>query len=292
MTVPSKTPSKIARHPAALRPVEKFATAVNLRPPSAVLAALEARALAEVGWFFQALPLLSRLPKGDGHPVLVLPGFLASDRSTFLLRRFLRSKGYEAHAWRQGRNLGLRPGLELGMIRRLRSLHWRYGAKVSLVGWSLGGIYSRELARQHPEHVRQVITLGSPFNLSSRANHAWRLYELLSKEDLEVAEAMLAGLRSPLEVPSTAVYSKTDGVVAWQTCVDHVSPSAENVEVYGSHCGLGHNPMAITVIADRLRQPQGVWRPFERRGLRRLLFRRPVLSPYDGLSPLGDAVHV
>ncbi|MEM6703591.1 MAG: alpha/beta hydrolase [Acidobacteriota bacterium] len=282
--------NRVLQHPAARPPIELSPSELKLRPPSALLAALEARAVAEIGWFFQALPLLRRLPRGDGHPVLVLPGFLASDRSTFLLRRFLRSKGYEAHAWRQGRNLGLRPGLELGMIRRLRSLHWRYGAKVSLVGWSLGGIYSRELARQHPEHVRQVITLGSPFNLSSRANHAWRIYELLSKEDLEVAEEMLEALRAPLEVPSTAVYSKTDGVVAWQTCVDHVSPSAENVEVYGSHCGLGHNPMAIAVIADRLKQPEGVWRPFERRGVRRLLFRRPVLGPHEGLeSQLGDA---
>lgn len=264
---------------------DKAETNGDLRPPSAALVALEARALAEMGWFFQCLPLLSMLPRGDGHPVLVLPGFTAGDLSTVPLRRYLNSRGYESHGWSQGRNLGMRPGLDLRMARRLRSIYWRYGSKVSLVGWSLGGIYARELARQHPDQVRQVITLGSPFNLSSRANHAWRLYELVSGVTMEQEQDLLDRLRHPMPVPTTAVYSKTDGVVAWQCCVEDESrPQTENVEVSGSHCGLGVNPLVAWVIMDRLAQPEGFWRPFDRKGLRKLLFREGPGSPEEALS--------
>ena len=252
----------------------------GLRPPSRALLALEARAFLELGWFVQSLPLLSLTPRGDGHPVLVLPGFTAGDLSTAPLRRFLESRGFHAHGWNQGRNLGMRPGLDLRMARRLRGIHWRFGCKVSLVGWSLGGIYARELARQHPDQVRQVITLGSPFNLSARANHAWRLYELLSGESVDDEQELLERLREPLPVPTTAIYSRTDGVVAWQTCVDDESrPHTENVEVPGSHCGLGFNPLVAFVLLDRLSQAEGFWRPFDRRGLRRLFYRRPPANP-------------
>jgi pimeloyl-ACP methyl ester carboxylesterase len=257
----------------------------GLRPPSRALLALETRAIFELGWFVQSLPLLSLTPRGDGHPVLVLPGFTAGDLSTAPLRRFLESRGFHAHGWKQGRNLGMRTGLDLRMARRLRGIYWRFGCKVSLVGWSLGGIYARELARQHPDQVRQVITLGSPFNLSARANHAWRLYELLSGESVDDEQELLERLREPLPVPTTAVYSRTDGVVAWQTCVDDESrPHTENIEVPGSHCGLGFNPLVAFVLLDRLSQPEGFWRPFDRRGFRRLFYRRPPSSPSQALE--------
>ncbi len=254
-------------------------------PPSRLLALSEGRALLELGWFFQNLPLLGTAPKGNGHPVLVLPGFLASDLSTALMRRYLKSRGYRVHAWKLGRNLGLRPGVETRLVRRLRSTYWQSGERVSIVGWSLGGIYARELARRHPEMVRQVITLGSPFNLSSEANHAFALYKMLQRPtDIAVHEEMFRRLRDPLPVPATAVYSRTDGVVAWECCLDTASAIAENVEVFGSHCGLGHNPMALWVVADRLAQSQENWQPFERRGVLSLLYREAPASAEEALE--------
>lgn len=238
----------------------------------------------EYGWYLQSLLWLRSLPKGDGHTVLVLPGFTTGDTATRALRRFLRGRGYKAYGWRQGLNLGLKPGLEVKMTRRLRDLYYRHGRRVSIVGWSLGGIYARELARQNPDVVRQVITLGSPFNHSPRANHAWRLYERLAKEKVEQQQERLAGLAEPLPMPSTAVYTKTDGVVAWQCCRQVEAPEAENVMVYGSHCGLGHNPMVLYVIADRLAQLEGAWAPFDKKGLRRLFFRSEPRAHDPALS--------
>lgn len=261
------------------------AAPLSVEPPARAMLALESRALLELGLFAQALPFLRRAPKGDGHPILVLPGFTASDVSTAPLRWFLKDRGYHAHGWDQGRNLGMKPGLDLRMARRLRGLYWRYGCKVTIIGWSLGGIYARELARMHPDQVRQVITLGSPFNVSSRANHAWRLYEILSGESIDSELPMLRRLREPMPVPTTAVYTRTDGVVAWQCCLDDDRrPRTENVEIYGSHCGLGHNPMALYVIGDRLAQPETVWRPFDRQGARSWIFPQAPSSPADAIA--------
>ena len=137
--------------------------AERLRPPSKTLMFLEGRAISELGAFLGALPLLSLAPRGDGHPVLVLPGLVASDASTRPLRSFLKNRGYAASGWRQGRNLGLRPGVQHAMTDLVKELSDTHGRKVSLVGWSLGGLYARQLAKMMAEHVRQVITLGSPF---------------------------------------------------------------------------------------------------------------------------------
>ena len=254
------------------------------KAPKPWLAAMEPRALWELGWFTQTLPLLRLAQRGDGHPVLVLPGFLGGDGSTTPLKRLLRSLGYDARGWLQGQNLGLRAGVELLMIRRLRDLFLSSGRRVSIIGWSLGGIYARELARQHPEAVRQVITLGSPFNLSLRANNAWRLYELMSGQTIDSQAELFDQIGKPLEVPATAVYTRTDGVVAWECCLLDAGASAENIEVYGSHCGLGHNPLAIEVIADRLALPADDWRPFARRGWRRAAFPQALDSPQAALE--------
>ena len=207
-------------------------------------AGVDAAALASV-W-----PLLLRAPRGDGHPVLVLPGLGASDLSTRVLRGFLRDRGYHVHAWRLGRNLGPRPEVVDGLRSRVRQLAERHDRKMSLVGWSLGGIYAREIARAAPGVVRQVITLGSPFHLyDARA----------------------------LGVPSTAVFSRADGVVSWRSCVQEASATSESVEVLGSHSGLGHNPAVLWVVADRLSQAEGSWRPFEPRGAVARLFRAKPL---------------
>lgn len=243
-------------------------------PPSRQLLLLEMRAVAELSAFFAMAPLLRRSPSGDGHPVLVLPGLSASDTSTRPLRAFLRDRGYRAHGWKLGPNFGPRPGVEDAMQARLAELYERYGRKVSLVGWSLGGVFAREMARRAPSQVRSVITLGSPFAGAPRASNAWRLYEAVSGrrvEDWTDRERM----KQPPPVPATAIFSRTDGIVAWQGCLERQSSTTENIEVEGSHCGLGHHPAVLYAIADRLAQAEGEWRPFERSGLRRMIYPDP-----------------
>lgn len=256
-------------------------------PPSRELLLLEARAFAELAAFFWMLPLLRLAPAGDGHPVLVLPGLAASDVSTRPLRAFLADRGYRAHGWKLDRNLGPRPGVEAGMQARLAELHARYGRKVSVIGWSLGGVYARELARRTPDQVRSVITLGSPFAGEPRASNAWQLYELASgrrADDWPERERM----KEPPPVPATAIYSRSDGIVAWQGCLEREGPSSENIEVDGSHGGLGHNPAVVYAIADRLAQPEGRWQPFERRGLRSLFYPDPRRAAHQHQAHQGD----
>jgi hypothetical protein len=231
--------------------------AATLPGPSAALLALEGRAWFEFASLIPTLPVLQAAPRGDGHPVLVLPGWLASDRSTQALRWFLRDRGYHAHGWRLGRNDGPSAEIVSGLAARLDALRARHGRRVSLVGWSLGGIYARELARRRPDDVRQVITLASPF----RDPDATSVFiaRLAGRRPARSPD-VLARLRSPLPVPTTAIYSRTDGIVAWQSCVEPRGPQSESIEVGTSHCGMGHHPAALLVIADRLAQPDGTWR--------------------------------
>lgn len=243
-------------------------------PPSQLLLALEVRGIFELQAFFAAYPLLRQAPRGDGHPVLVLPGLAASDLSTQLLRAYLKQQGYAAHGWKLGTNRGPRPGAEAAMAARLAELAERYQRKVSLVGWSLGGVFARELARRAPELVRQVITLGSPFANEPKASNAWRVYEFLSERKVEDWPGRDA-MKLPPPVPSTAIYSRTDGVVAWQGCREQDGDTTQNIEVEGSHCGLGHNPAVIYAIADRLALPEDEWQPFDRSGLRSALYPDP-----------------
>ncbi|TBR21449.1 MAG: alpha/beta fold hydrolase, partial [Reyranella sp.] len=250
------------------------AVADALSPPSRTLLFLEARALQEFGAFMLLRPWLSAAPRGDGHPVLVLPGLLASDLSTRPLRSFLNAQGYAAHGWKQGPNLGLRAGIEEGMLERLEELYERYGhRRISLVGWSLGGIYARQLAKRVPDKVRSVISLGSPFAGNPKATNAWRVYELASGQSVEDRDDHIAGpLAEPPPVPTTSVFSRTDGICAWQTCINEEGEQVENIEVYGSHCGLGHHPAAVYAVADRLAQPEGQWKTFDRSGWKGLVF--------------------
>lgn len=242
-----------------------------LEPPSGRLLLSEGRALVEFGALIGAYPLLRTLPEGDGHPVLIFPGFVATDVSTAPLRAFLRSHNYQAHGWNLGRNLGLKPGLNDAKLARLKELHRQYGRKVSLVGWSLGGIYARELAKRVPDDIRMVITLGSPFRGHPKATHVSELYELLSGHTIDEARARFE-LAVPPPVPTTAIFSRTDGIVAWQNCVEAPGPQTENIEIRSSHIGMGHHPAALYAIADRLAQPEGTWKPFDRSGLRSLFY--------------------
>lgn len=244
------------------------------RPPSALLLALEFRAVPELGAYLAARPLLDRLPAGDGHPVLVLPGLAGDDASTLPLRRFLRGRGYRAHGWKVGRNTG-QPGLLFEVKERLASLHQRYDRKISLIGWSAGGLYARELAKLAPEQVRQVITLGSPFTGTADVSNVKRLYQFLSGRRQDDPQ-LRARLRETPPQPVTSIYTKSDGIVPWQRCIEVAREGVENIEVPGSHSGLGHNPVVLLAIADRLAQPEGGWQPFERTGWRRLLYPAPA----------------
>ena len=201
------------------------AEAQALRPPSRTLLLLEGRALHELGAFMLLRPWLAAAPRGDGHPVLVLPGLLASDFSTQPLRSFLKAQGYAVHGWKQGRNLGLRPGVEEHMLARFEELYERHGGrKLSLVGWSLGGIYARQLAKRLPDKVRSVISLGSPFAGSPKATNAWQVYEFASGQSVDDRDDHIAGpLAEPPPVPTTSIFSRSDGICAWQTCLNEES---------------------------------------------------------------------
>ena len=237
--------------------------------PSLMLMALEARAFWEFAALVPAWPLLQRAPRGDGHPVLVFPGLSASDASTMPLRQYLTGLGYEAAGWNQGFNFGPRAGVLATARSHVEELFLRTGQKVSLIGWSLGGVYAREMAKRMPDHVRQVITLGTPFTGSPKSTNAWRVFELTRGRKVEV-EASNFDIATPPPVPTTSIYSRTDGIVAWQCSIqpkDPSNPDTENVEVSASHVGLGLNPSAWWVVADRLAQPEGGWKPFERRSV-------------------------
>ena len=242
-------------------------------PPSILLALTEfPRAVAEWASLPLASPLLATAPRGDGHPVLVLPGFATTDSSTRVLRKFLKRLGYDAHTWDLGRNLGHKAIGREGekLIARLRAIHETTGQKVSLVGWSLGGVMARLVAHKAPDAVRQVITLGSPFAGSPKSSTVWRAYEWLTGDRVDDARIVrqLDDHAAPPPVPSTAIWSRADGIVAWQTCKERASATTDNIEVRGSHCGLGVNPSVLYAVADRLAQREGGWAPFRRDGVK------------------------
>ncbi len=248
------------------------------RAPNRALMLMELRAVPELFGFTLSWPTLAAVcPRGDGQPVLVLPGLITTDNSTFALRSLLRTLGYKTSGWELGRNYGPLPGIEDGLKRRLETMAEESGRKVSIVGWSLGGIYARQLAKMMPDHVRQVVTLGSPFNGDPRATNAWRVYQFTSGHKVDDRDSHMGGaISAPPPVPTTAIYSRTDGVCAWRTCIETRSDIAENIEVKGSHCGLGHHPAAAYAIADRLAQKEGAWKPFDRSGLRAMVYPKPA----------------
>ncbi len=249
-------------------------TAARIAAPSRLLQLLELRASWELAAGVAALPWLHLAARGDGHPVLVLPGLVASDRSTRLLRDFLARRGYEVHGWGLGRNYGPRSGVEAAMLATLDRLHAKSGRKVSLIGQSLGGAYARLLAAQRPDEVRCVITLGSPVTGHPRSSNAWRIYEFTSGTSSVDPRRWQQVTQTP-RVPTTAIYSRSDGVVAWQNSVAPNGPHSESIEVVSSHVGMAVHPAVLYAVAERLAQPEGRWQPFERRGWRAAVFPRP-----------------
>ncbi len=238
--------------------------------PPRVLWQLEApRALLELVQFWATFPFLTAGLRGDGHTVLVFPGFTAADNTTAPLRTVLAARGYRAEPWRLGANIGPSTRILDGIAERLRHLHARSGRKVTLVGWSLGGILARDLARRFPDQVRQVISLGSPFLLDPHEQEHLRTYPgqlydaLRPLHSTGFVESRPSGAdQLPMPVPATAVYTRTDGVVPWRACLELEGATSESVEVLGSHSGLGHNPAALAVVLDRLALPEGGWHPY------------------------------
>lgn len=213
-------------------------------------------------------------PKGDGHPVLVLPGLGASDVSTALLRRFLDDLGYVTYPWGMGRNKGINDALPGAMDKHLKFIYAQHGQKVSVIGQSLGGVFARELAKLSPDKVRQVITLGSPFTGHPLASTGARFYEWLSGDrfdDMDFKKHVEIRIKPP--VPTTSIYSKVDGVVAWQCSIEEGQPDGENIHLRGNtHCGMGCSPGALYLLAKRLAQTEHHWQPFKPKGLERVLY--------------------
>lgn len=254
----------------------------HIGPPRLLASFTEAARTTAEFWLLQASygALKAHTPDADPRVILVLPGFGGGDITTHQLRRFLNDKGHQAYGWDGGVNTGPSGGVFKHVKDRLNQLTKAHqGHKVTVIGHSLGGIYARELARAFPKKVEQVLTLGSPFGagLHPQSTHSLvrKAFELINGKDNpflhnpDLARQCLA----PPPVPTTSIYSRSDGVVHWKTCLNPKQGRSENVEVQGSHCGLVMNPLAFVVIADRLSQPAEAWHPFTPETYSSWLFR-------------------
>lgn len=229
-----------------------------IEAPSWKLLAMETRALFEAADFVLRGAGTRKLPRGDGHPVMVVPGFGANDRVTAPLRKALEKLGYATHGWDCGTNLGMRPKLKHALTLRLEQMHERYETPVSLIGWSLGGVFVREMARHQSALVRRVITLGSPFNGNPDANNMVTLFKIANRgRPVKTDVEGFLKRRNPPPVPCTSIYTRSDGIVAWPCSIEEKTRFTENVEVAGSHMGMVFNREVLRVIAERLALPPG-----------------------------------
>lgn len=234
------------------------------KPPSRFWTYTEGRAMFELAAFFASMPVLSGLPRGDGHSVLVLPGFMATNTSTAPMRRLLSGLGYDAHGWESGRNLKVNETMLRSLDAQLTRLFEQSERKVSIIGWSLGGVLAREIAKLHPEKVRLVVSLGSPLSNDRGYSSASHLFELLNGKEPElIQDGKFDALHEAPPVPTTSILTKTDGIVHWHASVQEAGEHpSENIVVHASHCGLGVNPSVMIALADRLSQTEGEWEPF------------------------------
>jgi pimeloyl-ACP methyl ester carboxylesterase len=196
------------------------------------------RRIAELGWnvarFVNGFGPLGPIGPPDGPPALVIPGFLATDRTTLPLRRALAQAGWRVHGWGMGWNRGVRHDTILRLRERLDQISEE---PVLLVGWSLGGLFARELAREHPERVRAVITLGSPFSGDPHQNHVWRLYEWVAKH--KVDDPPVPRITDKPPVPNLALWSRKDGLIAPRAAKGLEHERDQAVELDCAHMAFG-----------------------------------------------------
>ncbi|MEO8102128.1 MAG: alpha/beta fold hydrolase [Betaproteobacteria bacterium] len=208
---------------------------------------------------------------GDGHPVIIFPGMATDGRAVAPLRKHCESLGYTAFDWGRGYNTGPQGDFDAWLhelATHISGLLKEFDQQPTLIGLSLGGLYARELAKLLTPQVRQVITIGTPFNAAADHTNVGWLFRLLTRSSRGIDPELSARLRTPPPVPTTSIYSRSDGIVAWQTCRHDVdAPEIQDIEVDGSHCGMGWNPAVLDVIANRLGQRPGKWRPHTGNGL-------------------------
>jgi len=233
-------------------------------PPYWLTGSEPIRGLFDFQQMLVSLPWLLTARRGDGHAVFVLPGLMASDSSTLALRNYLDFLGYRVYGWHLGRNVGPTNAVVYELPAAVERIAQRSGGTVTLIGWSLGGIYARNLAQRQATDVRQVITLGSPYRLNgpgqSRADGTFQHYSHLHATTGPVPNVEISA--KPLSVPSSSIYSRWDGIVAWDRCIEPTGPISENIRVRASHLGFGVDAATLWAIADRLAQPADSWTPF------------------------------
>lgn len=222
----------------------------TISPPSPGALLREALTPLQLWLLLLNTPALAMAPRGRGERVNVWPGFGAGNASTLILRSYLGFLGYRVKGWSLGNN----NGDVLAQLDRLKSdlLAENRSEPVTLIGWSLGGYLAREVARDCPDLVRQVVTLGSPVVGGPKYTAVAAAFARRGESMDDIERLVDARYDIPLRVPVTAIFSKADGVVAWQACIDERSPHVEHVEVYSSHAGLGFSPQAYRILADRL----------------------------------------
>ena len=221
----------------------------GLRPPNPALRYLEARVFLELAALVANARDLRSEPRGDGRKVVLMPGFLADDRSMWPLRRFLAFLGYDARGWGLGRNEGDPEALGERFIARLDALRSE-GEQLTLIGWSLGGVVARVVAMRRPDAIREVITLGTPVEGGPKYTSAGSFYAKSRGIDLDAFEQHVHSLNQEgLDVPLTVIYSRTDAIVSWRAAIDRYNPQANHIEVGSSHVGLGFNADVWRIIA-------------------------------------------
>jgi pimeloyl-ACP methyl ester carboxylesterase len=243
------------------------ANALAIRRPSLALLCTEPfRAATEFA--SQRFRKTHDMTPGDGHPVVIFPGLGTDGKSVATLRARCRALGYDAFDWGQGFNTGPQGDLDTWLHTlksRVIDLLGGHTQPATLIGWSLGGLYARELGKLMAPYIRQVITMGTPFNAAADHTNVGWLYRLLNGSSSPINPSLNLRLRTPPPMRTTSIYSRSDGVVAWQTCRHHKrSHLVHDIEVGGSHVGMNWNRDVLAVVADRLGQQPGPWRRYVR----------------------------